>query len=98
MFYNCQKLTIINLKNFNPINATYFQKIFVNCTSLYEINLSKFKISNNYPINAKQKYNPIFQIFKNCSRLKRIIIDKEEEITFKLILEKNEVYPEILFA
>ena len=42
MFYNCNKLTKLDISNFNTNNVTNLSHLFYNCYSLISIDLSNF--------------------------------------------------------
>ena len=46
MFYNCNKLTSLNLYNFNINNVEDINHIFSDYSSLTSLNLSNFNINN----------------------------------------------------
>ena len=46
MFYNCSKLTSLNLSNFITSNVTNMSYMFCNCSSLTYLNLSNFNTNN----------------------------------------------------
>ena len=50
MFYNCVRLTSLDLKNFNTINVINMSYLFYNCKSLMYLDISKFyyNITNGY--------------------------------------------------
>ena len=46
MFYNCSKLTSLDVTNFNTSNVTTMAKMFSNCPGLTSLDLSHFNTSN----------------------------------------------------
>ena len=46
MFYNCSRLTGLNLSNFNTANVTDMGYMFYNCNSLTSLDLSNFNTAN----------------------------------------------------
>ena len=60
MFYECIKITEINLSNFNTSNVTSMLNIFTGCSSLISLNLSNFNTS---------KVKNMEGMFESCSSL-----------------------------
>ena len=46
MFFNLQKLSALNLSNFNTNNVKDMSYMFYNCSSLTDLNLSNFNTNN----------------------------------------------------
>ena len=46
MFYNCNSLTKLDLKNFNTTNVTDMHSMFYECSRLTELNVSSFNTTN----------------------------------------------------
>ena len=46
MFCDCNKLTSLNLSNFNTNNVNNMSCMFNNCSSLTSLNLSNFNTNN----------------------------------------------------
>ena len=46
MFFNCNKLTSLNLSNFNTNNVKDMSRMFSCCSSLTSLNLSNFNTNN----------------------------------------------------
>jgi len=65
MFYLCNKLTNINLSNFNTQNVTNISFMFSWCTSLTNINLSNINTINT------QNVTNMSDMLKGCSSLKK---------------------------
>ena len=63
MFYNCNSLTKLDLKNFNTTNVTDMRSIFSGCSSLTELNLKNFNTTNVRDMGF---------MFSECSSLKEI--------------------------
>ena len=60
MFYNCQNLISINVKNFDTKNVTAMDQMFYNCQSLIELDVSNFNTNKVASMN---------QMFYNCNLL-----------------------------
>ena len=65
MFFSCYKITEINLSSFNTINVTDMNGMFDSCKNLTELNLSSFQINK-----------VIWDLFYNCTKIKKIFINK----------------------
>ena len=63
MFYDCNKLTSINLSNFNTENVNNMSYMFSNCTSLKKLNLSNFNTKNVTNMDS---------MFSNCYSLEEL--------------------------
>ena len=63
MFYDCNKLTSINLSNFNTENVNNMSYMFSNCTSLKKLNFSNFNTKNVTNMDS---------MFSNCYSLKEL--------------------------
>ena len=64
MFCSCSKLTsIIGIEKFNPSNAEDIDGMFVGCTSLTKLDLSKWRLT---------KCKLARKVFRNCSGLKEL--------------------------
>ena len=46
MFCDCNKLTSLNLSNFNTNNVNDMSRMFLGCSSLTSLNLSNFNTNN----------------------------------------------------
>ena len=80
MFYNCCRLTNIDLSSFNNKNVTDMSSMFYECSKLTNIDLSSFNTENVTDMSS---------MFYKCSNLKKIRIT--EKYNEKLINEaKNE--------
>lgn len=66
VFYNCNKLTSINLSHFNTDAVTFMPNMFSGCTELSSIDLSKF--------NTAQVTNMEY-MFSGCSKLTNVKLD-----------------------
>ena len=60
MFYHCNKLTSLDLSDFDTSQVTNMQRTFSECTNLIELNLSNFNTRNVTTMNT---------MFDNCSNL-----------------------------
>ena len=60
MFFDCNKLTSLNLSNFNTNNVNNMSYMFCDCSSLTSLNLSNFNTNN---------VNNMILMFFNCSSL-----------------------------
>ena len=67
MFYNCSKLTSLNLSNFNTEKVTNMSQVFVNCSSLTSLDVSNFNTQN---------VTNMSQMFQNCSSLTSLDVSK----------------------
>ena len=65
MFYECSKLTNLDLSNFNTSKVIDMYGMFYNCTSLTSIDLSSFDTSKVTQIN---------QAFYNCPNLNKLYL------------------------
>lgn len=63
MFYQCQKITSLDLSSWNTSNATNIGTMFYTCTALEQINLSNWDTS---------KVTSMSNMFYGCSRLTEI--------------------------
>ena len=80
MFYECSKLTNIDLSSFNTKNVTNMSGMFYGCSNLTNIDLSSFNTEN---------VSDMSWMFSYCSNLKKISINRK--YNEKLINEaKNE--------
>ena len=75
MFNDCDKLSEINLSNFNTENVTYMNSMFYNCKSLKEINLSNLNTENVTYMGS---------MFYNCKSLKELNLSNlnTENVTY----------------
>ena len=89
LFYNCNNLIEINLSSFKTENVENISRMFFGCKNLEIVDLSNFSF---------QKVNNFFQAFFNCNKLKKIIINKNIDIS---ILQKefkeNNIEPGIIY-
>lgn len=60
MFYSCNKLTVLDVSNFNTVNVTNMYRMFHNCSSLISLDVSNF--------NTKS-VTSMDQMFKDCRKL-----------------------------
>ncbi len=60
MFYDCEKLTNLDLSHFNTSKVTEMEEMFYGCSSLVELNLSSFNTSN---------VTSMIEMFSGCSSL-----------------------------
>ena len=60
MFYNCTKLTSLDVSHFNTSNVTDMNQMFCYCTGLTNLDLSSFNTSNVTDMGA---------MFYNCTKL-----------------------------
>ena len=60
MFYYCQKLTTLDLSNFDTINVTDMRSMFAFCSNLPTLDLSSFNTS---------KVTNMYSMFKYCEKL-----------------------------
>ena len=60
MFFNCSKLTTLDVSNFDTSNVTIMWKMFSACSSLTALDVSNFDTSNVTTMNY---------MFENCSKL-----------------------------
>lgn len=60
MFYNCSRLTSLNLNSLDTSNVTSMNMMFANCTNLVELNVFTFDTSSVTDMQA---------MFYNCSNL-----------------------------
>ena len=65
MFAYCQKLTSINVSNFNTSNVTDMNGMFAYCQKLTSLNVNNFNTSNVTNMSA---------MFFGCSNLTKIIV------------------------
>ena len=77
MFFSCYKITEINLSSFNTNNVIDMYGMFESCKNLNELNLSSFQIYKNNR-----------DLFHDCSKLKKIFINK---INIKNIKNDNNI-------
>ena len=83
MFYECNKLTNINLSNFNTNNVTNMFCMFYGCSSLTNLNLSNFNTNN---------VTDMLGMFDGCFKLN----ENNVIVTDKRILEKLEELEEFM--
>jgi surface protein len=60
MFYDCNKLTSLDLSNFDTSNVTYMSTMFYGCKNLTSLNVSNWNTSN---------VSTMYQMFYNCIKL-----------------------------
>ena len=70
MFYNCSKLTSLDLSNLNTKNVTNMSGMFSTCSSLTSLDLSNFNTNN-----VTNMWRMFYRINKNCN-----LISKDEKI------------------
>ena len=73
MFYNCDKLTILNISNFKGTKVNKMDNMFYNCIQLQSLDLSNFGNSSS---SINMEY-----LFCNCFSLTSINISKQVPIT-----------------
>ena len=66
MFYGCNNLESINMKDWNTSNITDMSEMFWNCESLTELDLSNFNTSN---------VTNMYRMFTNCNSLTTLRLD-----------------------
>ena len=74
MFYNCEKLTEVNLSNFN--NITNFEGLFYGCINLKNVIFPKIKIKNIFNISY---------MFYNCKSIEYIDLSSFDTNNTKLM-------------
>ena len=65
MFYNCENLIELNIKNFNTTNVTNMKSMFCGCENLKKLNIENFNTKNVTNMES---------MFYNCSSLKDLNI------------------------
>ena len=68
MFYECSKLTNIDLSSFNTENVTNMSYMFYGCSKLTNIDLSSFNTQN---------VTNMYGMFAGCSNLNEIKINND---------------------
>lgn len=76
MFFNCPKLTSLNLSSFNTSNVTNIGYMFSSCSSLTSIDLSNFDTHNVIYMSCT---------FENCSKLTSIDLSSFDTKNVKLL-------------
>ena len=67
MFYNCDKLTSLDLSNFDTSKVTNMNSMFYGCSSLTSLDVSNFDTS---------KVTSMYEMFYNCSSLTSLDVSK----------------------
>ena len=70
MFYKCEHLKTLDLKNFNTSNVINFGYMFANCYELEELDLSSFTF------NMKKKLNATYFLQSSAENMKNIVLSK----------------------
>ncbi len=82
IFFECSKLTNINLSSFNTQNVTNMSDMFYYCSNLTNINLSSFNTQN---------VTDMSDMFDGCSKLKKIRINKKYNDKIINEINKNKI-------
>lgn len=80
MFYNCSKLTSIDLRSFNTANVTDMSQMFSGCTQLTTLDLSSFDT---------QKVENMSNMFSACTSLTTIYVGNEwatDAVTYSYLM------------
>ena len=75
MFYNCKKLTSIDLSNFNTSNVTDMSSMFFYCSSLTSLNVSSFNTAKVKYMGVDPEESP-GGMFEGCTSLKSLDVSK----------------------
>ena len=67
MFYDCSKLTSLDVSKFNTANVTNMSYMFYNCSSLTSLDVTHFNTANVTTMNS---------MFYNCSKLTSLDVSK----------------------
>lgn len=67
MFYNCSKLTTLDLRTFNTSNVELFDYMFAGCSGLSSINVSSFNTRALYTSSSED--SGMIGMFQDCSSL-----------------------------
>ena len=67
MFYDCSKLTSLDVSKFNTANVTNMSYMFYNCTALTSLDVTHFNTANVTTMNS---------MFYNCSKLTSLDVSK----------------------
>ena len=77
LFYYCEKLTTLDVSNFNTINVTNMNRMFCGCKNLTTLDLSNFNTSNIYDMG---------RMFIDCNSLTTVKVINCDESTKNKIL------------
>ncbi len=95
MFYECNKLTNINLSNFNAKNVKNMRNMFYNCRELKNIDLSSFSIQEIIEMTDMFSYcNNLAYLDLSCFNFKKAGLFSKMFVSEETLPKNEEIFKE----